>query len=552
MKNEKNAWKSIIVITAVLSVLAIAMVGTAAAKSVYLSANHHTAQFDAWNINQPGGTVTYQATYILQHSTDPSGIACDAIPKDASVLFISSEFSAGIEMVNPITLEYMGVSSGPSDLAGVDVDDVDNIVYTLRRQTNDLYIYSWDPVAKQLTQQAVIDLPGMSNGYGLALDDSRDILWVSDTPNWMVRAYDVDVSNWNDIAEIPTLSRKLSLPVIDVAVDTKRNLVHTVGSWAGSRLLSKYDVAAGTETTIDLGVGGIGVAVDEDTGYVYITRGTSSAGDDIQVWNTSTSPFTLVQDTPRIGNPAGICICNVAYNPLNLSKSDGLAEDECVSPGANINYDICYDNMRNAFDVHNVTINDTLPAETSFISASGGGTYDPVTHTVTWNIGTLSAGAAEDCVQLVVRVDPATLPETTITNYCTIDSDETPPTTISEDTVTCKQNPLWHEINRELDELIDKVSAADMPSIIKRRLIGKLEYAKVLKDNAKIECEDENFDYATKKLGVAKNQMESFERMVKRTRRISPADKASFLAESAKIIEKIDELIKYIKTEHRC
>ena len=114
------------------------------------------------------------------------------------------------------------------------------------------------------------------------------------------------------------------------------------------------------------------------------------------------------------------------------------------------------------------------------------------------------------------------------------------------------QNPLWHEINKELDELIKKVNAADMPNIIKRRLIGKLEYAKALKDNAKIECEEGNFDYATKKLGVAKNQMESFERMVKRTRRISPADKASFLAESAKIKGKIDELIRYIKTEHKC
>jgi len=110
----------------------------------------------------------------------------------------------------------------------------------------------------------------------------------------------------------------------------------------------------------------------------------------------------------------------------------------------------------------------------------------------------------------------------------------------------------WGEINKELDELIEKVNAADMPNIIKRRLIGKLEYAKVLKDNAKIECEEGNFDYATKKLGVAKNQMESFERMVKRTRRISPADKASFLTESAKIIEKIDELVRYIETEHRC
>jgi len=110
----------------------------------------------------------------------------------------------------------------------------------------------------------------------------------------------------------------------------------------------------------------------------------------------------------------------------------------------------------------------------------------------------------------------------------------------------------WAEINKELDELIEEVDAAAMPNIIKNRLIGKLEYAKALKDNAKEECEAGNFDGATKKLGVAKNQVESFASMVRITRRISPADKESFLAESAKIITKIDKLIEYIETEHKC
>ncbi|MCK4427982.1 MAG: hypothetical protein KAW16_05830 [candidate division Zixibacteria bacterium] len=128
--------KGIVVFILMASFLAVAMVGPAAGKSVYLSANHHTGQFDAWNIN-PDGTVNYQATYSLVHSTDPAGIGIDAVTVTGDpVMFISSEFSPGIEIVNPVTLEYMGVSSGPSDLAGVDVDDVDDIIYTLRRQTS--------------------------------------------------------------------------------------------------------------------------------------------------------------------------------------------------------------------------------------------------------------------------------------------------------------------------------------------------------------------------------------------------------------------------------
>jgi hypothetical protein len=114
------------------------------------------------------------------------------------------------------------------------------------------------------------------------------------------------------------------------------------------------------------------------------------------------------------------------------------------------------------------------------------------------------------------------------------------------------QNPLWHEINKELVSLKDNVSAADMPNIIKRRLVDKLVYAEELKHNAKEECEAGNFDGATKKLGVAKSQVESFASMVRITRRISPADKASFLADSTEIIGKIDRLIEYIETEHKC
>jgi len=103
-----------------------------------------------------------------------------------------------------------------------------------------------------------------------------------------------------------------------------------------------------------------------------------------------------------------------------------------------------------------------------------------------------------------------------------------------------------------LKELIEKADAATMSNIIKQRLIDKLEYAEELKHNAKIVCEEGNFDYATKKLGVAKSQVESFASMLKITRRISPKNKASFLAESAKIKGKIDELIEYIETEHKC
>jgi len=412
------------------------MVGIVAAKSVYVAANHHTRQFDAWNIGS-AGLVSYQATYTLQYSTDPAGIAIDAVTSDSiPIMFISSEFSGGVEIVNPVTLEYIGVSTGPSNLAGLDVDDVDDIVYALRRQTRELYIYQWDPVSQTMTQLAVVLLPGMSWGYGIALNDSLDVLWVTDTPNGMVRAYDVNVTAWSDISEVPSLSFSVPHSPVDITVDGRRNLVFTVAGWADSPLLTKYDVASQIQTTVNCG-GGIGVAVDEMSGYVYITRGTWQGGgsmDDIQVWDCSTSPFTLIQQTPRIGDPAGLAIGNVAYNPLNLAKNDQV-QGYGVYIGQTFPYLITYDNYKHDFDVTGVMVRDDLPEELDFISemmdgVPGTGVYDPSEHAITWDVGTISAGQPGPDIELVVRVNQNAIPGTTIYNQCNIWCDQFDTTTV--------------------------------------------------------------------------------------------------------------------------
>ena len=75
---------------------------------------------------------------------------------------------------------------------------------------------------------------------------------------------------------------------------------------------------------------------------------------------------------------------------------------------------------------------DQLPAQTSFVSATGGGVYDGPSHSVTWLEGTVAAGSGPFCDDLVATVNA--LPGSTITNSATIDSDDTPPTTRSQDT----------------------------------------------------------------------------------------------------------------------
>jgi len=121
--------------------------------------------------------------------------------------------------------------------------------------------------------------------------------------------------------------------------------------------------------------------------------------------------------------------------PLNISKSDGLTEGECTLAGETINYTICYDNLLNSEVVTDVTITDTLPAEAIFVSADNGGTYDAAANTVTWDIGSLDAEAVSSCVNL--SVDTNAQPGAILTNTATIDSNESDPTVVEENTEIC-------------------------------------------------------------------------------------------------------------------
>jgi len=417
-----NSKKPIILLLTVsilaLGIFALNMpLAYASPKSLYICADHHTAQFDAWNI-KPDGTAEFQATISLSHATDPAGIAID---ESSNTLFITSEFSRGVEMVDATTLTSIGVeTTGPSNLAGIDVDDANDIVYTVKRNGRTLYAYDWDPIALTLTARNLAGshpytLPGCSNAYGIALDNTTNILWVADAGAGMVRAY--DTTTW---LEDTSKSFAPSHHPVDVDIDKKRGLVYTVGGWYGSYLLSKYDLATSTETAVNINRTGCGLAVDEVTGLVYVT---SLNLDDLSVWDCSTASFNAIQATGDIGTPAGLCIPEeAAFNPLSLAKDDGLA-GACVNPGATITYAISFNNT-NPYAVGNVLLWDNMSSHVTFVDATGGGggypwSYDLATHSVIWNIGNLST-ASPDFVTLTVMVNPGTPPSTIIINFATI------------------------------------------------------------------------------------------------------------------------------------
>lgn len=397
---------------------------------MYVIANHHTAQFDAWDISAPGvqPPITYQDTYGLSHAGDPAGVAVDS---DSETLFITSENDPGVELVDAKHMTSLDWSDGPTNLAGIDIDEVSDTVYAVKRAADDLYVYDWDPGAKTLTLKSGYpkDLPNCTGAFGLALDSFEGLLYVADSMGATVRVYDAIT-----LEQVSTFTP--SIPPMGIDVDRVRGLVYTTapdGSCAGGplgyTLLCRYELATGVETTVDMGHGGMGVAVDETTGHVYVTGG--CYGDDISIWDSDLSP---VYTTGAMGNPAGIAIGNVSYNPLNLAKNDTVV-GHGVYVGQQFSYKITYDNADNTFDATGVVAVDRLPAELDFVSETlngvpSTGVYDTAARTVTWDIGTLTAGYTGGEIELVVLVNQNATSGTTIYNYCEIDSDQTPLTTV--------------------------------------------------------------------------------------------------------------------------
>jgi len=203
-------------------------------------------------------------------------------------------------------------------------------------------------------------------------------------------------------------------------------------------------------------------AVPANTTFVSATGGGTLAGG-IVTWTIgalNTGVSSSVQLVVRVNSPLanGTVITNGSYTidsnetapvagaaatttvtstpVLNVSKTDS---PDPVNAGSDITYTIAYSNTGTA-DATGVAITDTLPANTTFVSATGGGTL--AGGIVTWAIGTLPASASGS-VQLVVQVVTPLANGTVITNGSYgIDSNETAPVGGAAVTTTVNSSPV--------------------------------------------------------------------------------------------------------------
>jgi hypothetical protein len=138
------------------------------------------------------------------------------------------------------------------------------------------------------------------------------------------------------------------------------------------------------------------------------------------------------------GNWEGLTVITSELN-LNINKDIKNSSEEFgnIDPNYNITYIINVESNEFVEQVTDLTVVDILPEEVSFVSAEGdevSGKYDPDTHTYTWLYPSLAPESVIE-MRLIVQVKPDVALGTTITNYATINSNETPPTTASADII---------------------------------------------------------------------------------------------------------------------
>ena len=146
-------------------------------------------------------------------------------------------------------------------------------------------------------------------------------------------------------------------------------------------------------------------------------------GDRLLVANTGSNTVTIY-DTATNGLlatvPVGIAPAGLAVRPQTVFKVQGSASPNPVQPGALLTYSFTYSNI-SPKSAANVALVASIPTNTSFVSATGGGAASG--GQVNWTIGSLIGGGSGQ-VSFTVRVASPLAPNTQLTSTATMADDQ--------------------------------------------------------------------------------------------------------------------------------
>ncbi|HQI28136.1 MAG TPA: DUF11 domain-containing protein [Sedimentisphaerales bacterium] len=449
MKTDAGCMSHRRIAVAVLSLMMAA--GIASAKSMYV-----IAKIIAFDSQIPVHVYDIGADGLLTYQTQfgapfiGAGMVGICMDSDSGYLFSTYEDSGFVLVTNAATLEkraVLGVSAA-KNLAGIVYDHQKKLLYCAEMGQETLHVLNWNSLTGKITP--VVGSPFALKGamiYGIALDEYADLLYVA-SPSQGISVY--STYDWSlvrtELAEAIAIS---------IAVDPERDYLYYGGGFADNYNLTRRKISDRTkkEVEVDPEAGVMGLGVDPDSGLVYITTGRDNrpGGKDLMVYNSELELLQVIED---IGRPTGLAIPfrNTSFNPLHLAKtvenplggkanSDGLFY---VTIGDLVTYTISFDD--GGLDPTEISVIDKLPAQVTFVGATGLGAYaryDSTAHTVTWTNPSVTVGQTTT-LEVVCRVKMDTPAGQIITNRVTIDSDKTPPSTVSVGAVATEAiyNPL--------------------------------------------------------------------------------------------------------------
>jgi len=415
------------------------------AKSIYAITNHFLSEISAYKIT--GTELEYQTAddFSTEYTSHPVGLALDPC---SETLFVSHDGCFYLSLINAKTMELIEVKAMDFEPCGLAYDVSKQKLYAVRRAsqtpTKQVYIFSWDPETKQLTDDNNIKILDEIYGgiYGIAFDDNDGIIYLSNGTS-IIHMYDT-ANDWSyeGYFEIKPGGTSRQAVGIDVYNDGQGGRYLYAGSWphdSSHTYLTRTDIDdPNNSIEVDADEEVIGVAADDDTGLVYVT----TFNRDIRVYGVTEGPAFVLLDTKETpgGNPADIVLAgDVGYKApqMSIEKDDGVDPNEVcgVVPDEEITYTITFAPDPN--DHTNVYVRDYLPLEVEFVSADpNDGEYDEDNHTYTWYIGDVDGGDPIADLELVVRVMLVAEPFSVITNEVEIESD-TSYTRATETTAVC-------------------------------------------------------------------------------------------------------------------
>ena len=466
VKSKMNIFRIRIFLTFLaLSILILAVTGTTTAKSLYVIAdiNANPQPIQAYDIGVDGDLTFQTESQITRWIYGAVGLAIDT---DNERLFVTYQGSNKIGLVDARTMTAIDskTASGATDLAGIVYDHDKNLLYCIERGSSWLYVYSCNPETNTLSylQGSPFSLR-RATGYGIALDEVDDILYVANGTN---NIYAYDTSSW-ELQRTIAVSRTS----FSVAVDADNGYLYSGGGYADNNYLTQFNLSANIQKDIQVeaDAGVMGLCVDSDTGLIYMSTGNDndSGGDNLLVYDKSLKRIDKISD---IGNPTGLVVPakEIGFNPFNLEKdvtegiigsSDGVYS---VDVGGLITYSICFDNL-NYDELNDIMLIDTLPDEVSFVSATVDhdnvyGEYDPSMHIYTCLYPSLLQGTTT-CLDLTVRVNEDVELDTNFKNYATIISDIIPSTTTGVE--VCTADRTLHIKKSVVGAFADEVVTVD-------------------------------------------------------------------------------------------